>query len=113
MSGKLPSSKIIDSKTTDENGGEIQVARAKTSVQRERNAALKQACAKLKADSRNTGKEISIEWLIDGTKNRTVNINKRVVFFTDPPRYDRDFPISLSEFICLENLGGTLYESEC
>jgi hypothetical protein len=72
--------KIIDSKTTDENGGEIQVARAKTSVQRERNAALKQACAKLKTDSRNIGKEISIEWLIDGTKNRTVNINKQVVF---------------------------------
>ena len=72
--------KIIDSKLTDENGGEIQVARAKTSVQRERNVALKQACAKLKADSRNTGKEVSIEWLIDGTKNRTVNINKQVVF---------------------------------
>ena len=49
-------------------------------MQRERNLALKQACAKLKADSRNTGKEVSIEWLVEGSKDRTISVNKQIVF---------------------------------
>ena len=75
-------------KKVDERGGsmaeddsnKVSIKRAKIQWQLKRNASLKKASELLKKDPRAKDKEVTIEWQMEGTKNRAVKVGIDVVF---------------------------------
>ena len=75
-------------KKVDERGGSmpeddsnnVSIKRAKIQWQLKRNASLKKASEILKKDPRAKDKEVTIEWQMEGTKDRAVKIGADVVF---------------------------------
>ena len=64
----------------EDDSNKVSVKRAKISWQLKRNAALKKAAELLKKDVRAKGKDVAIEWQIEGTKDRAVKVGNEVVF---------------------------------
>ena len=75
-------------KKIDERGGSmpeddsnnISIKRAKIQWQLKRNASLKKASEILKKDPRAKDKEVTIDWQMEGTKDRAVKVGADVVF---------------------------------
>ena len=67
-------------KMAEDDSNYVSIKRAKISWQLKRNASLKKALDLVKKDSRARGKNVSIEWQIEGTKNRAVKIGTDIVF---------------------------------
>ena len=53
----------------------VDIDRAKTVVQRERNTALHQAKMAIEKHPSGQGKNVEIKWLLEGSKNRHVSVN--------------------------------------
>ena len=62
----------------------IQISRAKTSHQMERNANLKKALAAVKRSGIASGKTWEVKWKIEGSKNRAVACGEEVAFLQTP-----------------------------
>ena len=68
----------------DDSASTIGIKRAKTVFQVKRNGFLKKAADVLKKDSRAQGKTVSIEWLVDGSKDRRIKLDGDVVLEQKP-----------------------------
>ena len=68
------------------NGKSIQILRAKTSQQLERNGNLKKALAAVKRSPLSAGKAWEIKWKIEGSKNRAIAFGEEVAFLQTPDR---------------------------
>ena len=62
------------------SAGKITCSRAKTSVQLKRNGSLKQVCNVLKKDSRCKDKTVTIIWQIEGSNDRSVEVDGHPIF---------------------------------
>ena len=62
------------------SAGKITCSRAKTSVQLKRNGSLKQVCNVLKKDCRCKDKTVTIIWQIEGSKDRSVEVDGHPIF---------------------------------
>jgi len=58
----------------------IKCDRAKTSMQRKRNDSLHRVCEIVKKDPRSQGKTVSIQWQIEESKNRGVQLDGISIF---------------------------------
>ena len=63
------------------SAGKITCSRAKTSVQLKRDGSLKQVCNVLKKDSRCKDKTVTIIWQIEGSKDRSVEVDGHPIFY--------------------------------
>lgn len=75
----------------DTAGGSVSVTRAMTSIQLKRNASLLAVVSKLKKDSRCKDKVVEVQWQIDGSKNRDVQVDGNLVFAQLPDDVSGNF----------------------
>ena len=68
----------------DGAGGEVTVDRAKTVLQLKCNGPLRQALKILKEDVRNKGKSVEINWQMERSKDRSMEIGKVPIFLQKP-----------------------------
>ena len=66
------------------DAGQLNVQRAKTSVQLKRNNCLTKAADALKKDDRTAGQSVGICWKVEGSKDRQVKVGDQVAFQQTP-----------------------------
>ena len=76
----LAASSAVQQYLVDTQGGKLNFTRAKSSIQLQRNSALKQALSKIQKHPSCQGKAPVINWQIEGTRDRTVTIDGVICF---------------------------------
>jgi len=64
----------------DVSGNILSMARAKSSLQLKRNAALRRASTMIEKDAKAKDKEVKIEWLLEGSKKRVITVAGQEAF---------------------------------
>ena len=77
--------------------GDIACARAKTSMQLKRNGSLQKVQERLKNEVRCAGKSIEICWKTEGSKDRGVKVDGRMVFLQNPKEITGSFLAPLQD----------------
>ena len=64
----------------DKGGNSLQIARAKTNMQLQRNKFMKKAFEKIKHHDLSQNKSVKLNWQIEGSKDRTITVADIPVF---------------------------------
>ena len=76
--------KISEIPIEESSGSKLSCKRAKTAFQLKRNSSLFKASDALKKDNRCKNKSIQINWKMDGSKDRSVQVDGNIVFRQSP-----------------------------